>query len=159
MPEPVIKSSKRIGNNLYHYLSWSGEKGGKWRGEDFFTVVTEDGEIMKTIQKESFCGTRKSRDKRVKDSTFGLIVGAFPCGTVVVWEELYNSEGIMQVHAILGDYFSNVSDKNDLKFIIYDDACHLCRYSNKYRVLRSYDSDHLNQRVPGGTDTIKGWPL
>ena len=23
---------------------------------------------------------------------------------------------------------------------------------NKYRVLRSYDGDHLNQRDPGGTD-------
>ena len=25
-------------------------------------------------------------------------------------------------------------------------------FKNKYRVLRSYDGDHLNQRVPGGTD-------
>ena len=77
---------------------------------------------MKSVQNESGCGTRKSRDKRVKDSTLGLLVGAFPCGTVVVWEELYNSEGIVQVHSILGDYFSNVTDKEDLKFIIYDDA-------------------------------------
>jgi hypothetical protein len=26
---------------------------------------------------------------------------------------------------------------------------------NKYRVLRSYDGDHVNQRVPGGTDRIE----
>jgi len=26
----------------------------------------------------------------------------------------------------------------------------------KYRVLLSYDDDHLNQRVPGGTDRTKG---
>ena len=27
---------------------------------------------------------------------------------------------------------------------------------NKYRVLRSYEGDHLNQRVPWGTDRTKG---
>ena len=29
-------------------------------------------------------------------------------------------------------------------------------YHNKYRVLRSCNSDHLNQRVPGGTDRTEG---
>ena len=27
---------------------------------------------------------------------------------------------------------------------------------NKYKVLRSYDSDHSNQRVPWGTDRAEG---
>ena len=49
---------------------------------DFSIVVSEDGDAMKSVQNESGCGTRKSRDKRVKDATLGLLVGAFPCGTV-----------------------------------------------------------------------------
>ena len=28
--------------------------------------------------------------------------------------------------------------------------------NNKYRVLKSYEGDHLNQRVPGGTDRTEG---
>ena len=28
--------------------------------------------------------------------------------------------------------------------------------ANKYRVLKSCDGDHLNQRVPGGTDITEG---
>ena len=46
---------------------------------------------------EVSCGTRKSRDKRVKRHTVGLFVVAYPCGVVVVCDELFGSESISQV--------------------------------------------------------------
>ena len=132
LPDPVIKHSKTIGNSKYHYLGWTGEKGGRWLGEDFFSVASEDGGIMSTIQ--NTCGTRKSRDKRVKAASLGLLVGAYPCGIVPLFDELYNSEGIAQVHGILTEYLATISEKENLEYIIYDDACHLVKYSQNDKI-------------------------
>ena len=54
---------------------------------------------MSTIKNS--CDTRKSRDKGVKAASLGLLVGACPCGIVPLFDELYHSEGIAQVHGIL----------------------------------------------------------
>ena len=132
LPEPVIKHTKTIGDSQYHYLGWTGEKGGRWLGEDFFKIASEDGGVMSTIK--NTCGTRKSRDKRVKAASLGLLIGAYPCGTVPLFDELFNSEGIAQVHGILMEYLATVSDKEKLEFIIYDDACHLAKYSMNEKV-------------------------
>ena len=60
--------------------------------EDFFKVVTEDGEISTMAENQEIsCGTRKSRDKRVKRHTVGLFVAAYPCGVVVICDELFGS--------------------------------------------------------------------
>ena len=134
LPEPIIKHTKVVGENQYHYLSWSGEKGGKWLDESFFNIASEDGSVMSTVRELNSCGTRKSRDKRVKDSTLGLLVGAYPCGTVIMHAELFNSEGIAQVHGIANDFLGNVSDKERLKYVIYDDACHLSLYSKNKKI-------------------------
>ena len=145
LPDPVIKHSKTIGNSKYHYLGWSGEKGGRWLGEDFFTVASEDGGIMSTIK--SACDTRKSRDKRVKAASLGLLIGAYPCGIVPLFDELYNSEGIAQVHGILTEYLATVSEKEKLEYIIYDDACHLVKYSQNEKVSeRSKTTKFLSER-------------
>ena len=132
LPEPVIKHTKTIGNSQYHYLSWTGEKGGRWLGEDFFKIASEDGGVMSTIK--NTCGTRKSRDKRVKAASLGILIGAYPCGIVPLFDELYNSEGIAQVHGILMEYLATVTDKDKLEYIIYDDACHLAKYSINEKV-------------------------
>ena len=71
-----------------------------WLNEDFFKVVTQDGEVSSlAATPEVSCGTRKSRDKRVKRHTVGLFVVAYPCGVVVVCDELFGSESISQVWA------------------------------------------------------------
>ena len=132
LPEPVIKHTKTIGDSQYHYLGWTGEKGGRWLGEEFFKIASEDGGVMSTIK--NTCGTRKSRDKRVKAASLGLLIGAYPCGTVPLFDELFNSEGIAQVHGILMEYLATVSDKEKLEFVIYDDACHLAKYSMNEKV-------------------------
>ena len=87
---------------------------------------------MSTINNS--CDTRKSLDKRVKAASLGLLVGAYPCGIVPLFDELYNSEGIAQVHGILTEYLATVSEKESLEYIIYDDACHLVRYSQNEKV-------------------------
>ena len=98
LPKPTIKHTKKIGGTEYHYLKWGTEKGGQWLDEDFFKIVTEDGELSTlTPSQEISCGTRKSRDKRVKRHTVGLFVVAYPCGVVVVCEELFGSESTSQV--------------------------------------------------------------
>ena len=132
LPEPIIKHSKTIGGSQYHYLGWTGERGGKWLGEEFFKIATEDGGIMST--KKNSCDTRKRRDKRVKAASLGLLIGAYPCGTVPLFDELFNSEGIAQVHGILIEYLATVTDKKQLDFVIYDDACHLVKYSRNEKV-------------------------
>ena len=104
-----VKHTKKIGNTKYHYLKWGTEKGGQWLDEDYFKVVTEDGEVSTMAATPVVsCGTRKSRDKRVKRHTVGLFVVAYPCGVVVVCNELFGSESISQVKITLLQPFHNL---------------------------------------------------
>ena len=66
LPNPKLKRSKAAGSETYHYLSWGGEGDGQWYHEDFFTLLSEDGEISSSLQTEESCNTRKSRDKGSK---------------------------------------------------------------------------------------------
>ena len=43
-------------------------------------------------------------------------------------DELYSCESISQVYGILTDFVSCLSDKSQLKQLLYDDMCHLKRY-------------------------------
>ena len=71
------------------------------------------------------CNTRKSRDKRERRHTVGVFVGAYPCGTIVLYDELYGSESITQVYGILISFLDKLKDRSTLKEILYDDQCHL----------------------------------
>ena len=42
--------------------------------------------------------------------------------------------GIARVHGILIEYLATVTDKKQLDFVIYDDACHLVKYSRNEKV-------------------------
>ena len=82
----------------------------------------------------SSCNTRKSRDKRENVHSVGVFVGAYPCGVIVLGDELYSSESISQVYGILTDVVNSLSDKTKLKQILYDDMCHLKKFcENKKR--------------------------
>jgi hypothetical protein len=63
--------------------------------------------------------------------TVGVFVGAFPCGTIVLFDELYGSEGIRQVYGILIEYLARLDDPNALEELLYDDSCHLKAFSEK----------------------------
>ena len=127
LPDPQIKHTKTIGGVEYHFLQWDGESTGNWFEEDIFKIVSEDGEISSTV--DLTCNTRKSRDKRERRPTVGILVGAYPCGSIVLWDEIFGSESISQVYGIMIDFLSNLSNKDKIKECLYDDCCHLKKYS------------------------------
>jgi hypothetical protein len=56
----------------------------------------------------------------------GILVGAYPCGVITVFEVLYGSESLSQVYAIMIEYLSGLppSVRENIIEICYDDACH-----------------------------------
>ena len=66
LPEPKIKYSKRAGDEVYHYLSWEGgeDHASRWVGQSFFTLASEDGEIVSQLEEDRSCNTKKTKDKR-----------------------------------------------------------------------------------------------
>lgn len=61
----------------------------------------------------------------------GILVGAFPCGVITLFDELYGSESLTQVYAIMIEYLAclPISTRQKLIEICYDDACHFKKYS------------------------------
>ena len=130
LPNPRIKHTKKVGGSEVHLLSWEGEAGSQWLHEDFFHFLSEDGEVLNSNMTVT-CNTRKSRDKTCRRHTVGVFVGAYSCGTIVLFDELYGSESISQVYGILVEFLSRLDDISSLKEILYDDACHLKAFSEK----------------------------
>ena len=94
LPNPRIKHTKKTSSGTqYHFLTWEGEKGGQWHGEDFFQLAGGDNLNLPDLS----CRTRKSRDKRICRWNVGIFLGAYPCGIVPLWDELFGSESISQV--------------------------------------------------------------
>ena len=138
LPNPRIKHTKKLtdGTN-YHFLSWEGEKGGSWLKEDFFLTTNryDESEILMDLP-ELTCGTRKSRDKRICRWNVGIFLGAYPCGIVPLWDELFGSESISQVYGVFIEYLSELplEAREKLTDLIYDDNFHLARFGmNKER--------------------------
>ena len=98
LAQPKIKHSKRAGNEKYYYLSWDGREdlSGRWVSESFFDLASKDGEIVSQLEKDKSCNTEKTKDKRERRHTVGILVGTKPCGTVVLFEELFGSESLTQ---------------------------------------------------------------
>ena len=66
LPSPRIKHTKKTSSGTkFHFLTWEGETGGQWLGEDFFKLAEgKDGE-KSLLLPDLTCQTRKSRDKRI----------------------------------------------------------------------------------------------
>ena len=67
LPEPRIKYSKRAGDEVYYYLSWDREEGerlSQWVDKSFFSLASEDGELVSQLEEEKSCNTKKTKDKR-----------------------------------------------------------------------------------------------
>ena len=58
-------------------------------------------------------------------------LGAYPCGVVPLWDELFGSESISQVYGVFIEFLSPLQDEERLRLkdLIYDDNCHLARYA------------------------------
>jgi hypothetical protein len=131
LPSPRIKHTKKTtSGTLFHFLTWEGEKGGKWHGEDFFKLAGGYGEDSLLVPELS-CRTRKSRDKRICRWNVGIFLGAFPCGVVPLWDELFGSESTSQVYGVFIEYLSQLPDeeREKLKDLIYDDNCHMAKFA------------------------------
>ena len=127
IPKPTISNSKIAGGKKYHLLSWKATAGSKsWVAEDIISLVAMNDESTK---EETTCNTLKSKDKRDRRHTVGILVAAKPCGIIVLHKELYGSESLTQVYNIMLEYISKLptENKNKLKQIVYDDACHLLK--------------------------------
>lgn len=132
LPEPNIKHIKKAGDEVFYYLSWGEDqlKGNPWKGKSFFSLASEDGEIVEQLEGAHTCNTKKTKDKRERRHTVGIMVGTKPCGIVVLFEELYGSESLTQVYGMLVEYVANLpkTGRDALKHILYDDACHLKKF-------------------------------
>jgi hypothetical protein len=74
----------------------------------------------------------------------GLFVAVKPCGTVILFDELYGSESISQVYGIMIDWLGNLSDMSSIEIVLYDDNCHLGAYSeNKERASKNEVTKHF----------------
>ena len=138
LPNPKIKHTKKVGGSDIHLLSWEGEEGNEWLHDDFFHYLSEDGEVINSNISVT-CNTRKSRDKTTRRHTVGVFVGAFPCGTIVLFDELYGSESISQVYGILTEFLSRLEDMTKLEELLYDDCCHLKAFSEKEKNAKQND--------------------
>ena len=105
-------------------------KGNPWKGKSFFSLASEDGDIVPQLE-EGSCNTKKTKDKCERRHTCGIMVGTKPCGTVVLFDELYGSESLTQVYGMLVEYLSRLPQEgvDALQNILYDDACHLKKFS------------------------------
>ena len=66
LPSPRIKHTKKTtAGTLFNFLTWDGEKGEKWHGEDFFKPAGGYDEEESLLVPDLTCRTRKSRDKRI----------------------------------------------------------------------------------------------
>ena len=130
LPNPRIKHTKKVGGSEIHLLSFGDDSGDEWLHDDLFKYLSEDGEIMNSNLTVT-CNTRKSRDKTCRRHTVGVFVGAFPCGTIVLFDELYGSESISQVYGILVAFLARLDNMETLEELLYDDCCHLKAFSEK----------------------------
>ena len=127
-----------------HKLVWGGEEG-DWVPEDFFKIVTDDGEIIDS--NIPGCNMRKSRDKRVKKHTLGLLVGAAPCGVVRILKELHGSESLTQVYGIVIEYLDKLLKQLNLNLrcLVYDDICHLVAFAlGQLLLCRNQTTEYFN---------------
>ena len=58
-----------------------------------------------------------------KRRTCGILVSIFPCGTIINFCEMNKSEGNQLVALFLGK--TNNLLKDSIKYICYDNACHI----------------------------------
>ena len=152
LPNPRIKHTKKTSTGTqYHFLTWEGEKGGQWYGEDFFTLAGGDDSRIPDLS----CRTRKSRDKRICRWNVGIFLGAYPCGIVPLWDELFGSESISQVYGVFIEYLSQLPalEMNRLTDLIYDDNCHLARFAlNKSEKCKNDVTDFFAKNVRKNVD-------
>ena len=95
LPQPRIKHTKtfKTGEKV-HLLCWGDEKDSEeWVADSLFDL---DNDSM--IPQNSFCNTRKIKDKRIKHRSAGIFISATSCGVI---PHLTKSTAVNQSHKIM----------------------------------------------------------
>ena len=126
IPPPRIKHVKKSGYQQYGLLTWDGQ------GPADSYVKIQDLILPEEQERHTSCNTEKHFGRRFYRHSAGIFIGAFPCGVIPLYAELFGSESLTQVHGLVVDFIATTKVK--LSTIIYDDACHMvkfCRGSDK----------------------------
>ena len=94
----------------------------------------------------------------------GIFLGAFPCGVVPLWDELFGSESTSQVYGVFIEYLSQLPDeeRERLKDLIYDDNCHLSRFAlrselkTKNKVTKFF-AENVRKTIDKGSHKKNTW--
>ena len=90
IPIPRVKSSRKVGSTVQHFLVYEDDP-----SLDTWVPLSNFTDVGDTVSQS--CRTEKDKDKRTHRHTCGIFVGAWPCGIVVCFGELFGSEGKAQV--------------------------------------------------------------
>ena len=125
IPKPRVKSVKSVGSGQHFLLAWdkTNEPDTYVPREDFVISQWEEEEMVS-------CRTRKHVGARFCKTSGGIFIGCYPCGVIPVFEEIYGTESISQVYGHIVEWIGETKPR-DLKYILYDDACHLGPYAKK----------------------------
>ena len=75
---------------------------------------------------------------------------------VTVFEELYGSEGLTQVYAIMVEYLASLPkvDRENIIEIIYDDACHFKKFCEKDENAKKNEVTQLMAKIGKHVDKV-----
>ena len=105
IPRPHILSSSTTGNTVYNTLTWTMDLSLPRFIPSMDTLFLGHGtENPDQVDGPLRCNTKKDKDSRFHRHTAGIMVGCWPCGICVLWDELYGTESISQVYGIITDW-------------------------------------------------------
>ena len=124
LPTPRIKHTKMAGKGeKYHLLQWDNgdctEE--EWLKSSLFEI---DGDSMVPIL--STCNTKKTKDKRLKHHSAGILISVRPCGIIPHFDEIFGCESISQIYASKMEFLHCLPAevRTNIKAWFYDDMCH-----------------------------------
>ena len=127
IPKPRIKSVKKAGSAVYYLLSWDGTDA----ADEFVPQEDFKFDDVREEAVESTCNTQKHHGAKMCHTSAGILIGCSPCGVIPLFEELYGTESKSQVFSYVTDFLGEVNPQS-IKYLVYDDACHLGPYAINY---------------------------
>ena len=147
IPGPrVLKTTKlKNGTEMYVELVWDPKDSTKEILELDENLFDIDADKLCEDELKSSCNTRKTKDKRDRRHTAGILISCKPCGIIPHVDELFGSESIKQVHESIIEFLGTVKSetRKSLKLWLYDDMCHLKPYSEKLQNRETSDFSEM----------------
>ena len=96
----------------------------------------------------------KSKIKRDRRHTAGIIIHAKPCGKIPHVDELFNCESIMQVYGNVIEYLGNLDseERNKIKIWLFDDMCHLKPHAEKSKQAKQNETTEYFASIAKAVD-------